>query len=444
MSEHAVIGAGTMGQYTAQAIAPKVNKTFFYDPVLLKDVEARERLEDRFDSIPHTVFRSAHEAVEHADLVTFCVPTHLVYEVMAQVLPYCKKGTIITDQSSRKTPAANAFAEFAEKYSGHDLHYASVHSMCNPEKADHRKEILALIYNGDDYAFERIKEYFGDLSDHIELFESVEEHDTRTANTQINTSRTLLSIASAFATAGCFPWLDKSYGSGFDAMKFALAMRAASQPAHVYRGIQFGSEHGRKIIAPALEVESELFRMIVSDKRDEYRERVLNAKRVLFGGLDLEPILNSDVMGQFINAGTVKPNSHFSIVQYAVAQAEGGRNPFADIKATTPLFTSLLCLMDFIFLNVDLLEESIAAPFEIPSLRSDDLVFHDQIHGWSNDLLFENELGYDTRHARMIENLDESTLEQEVEKSRQVVRVCREAMNEAIKQGRIQEILRAK
>ena len=437
MTNLAVFGTGIMGEYSIKELAPKCNQIY------ISSSKEKEELRKMFPG-DRFVFAETHkQAVENADFVLFCVPTHKAYSYMKDTLPYCKPGAIISGQTSRKTPEAMAFDEHMAKNPDSGLELVTIHSMCNPEKSDASKEIIGIInHNASRQAYEKALDFYSSLSEHIEEFESVNEHDIRVANTQINTSKTFLSIASAFAKVGCFPGVRESYTTAFDEMKFALAMRVASQEAHVYRGIQFGSEHGKAIVTPSIAVENGLYRMVVGNKRDEYEERVMAARRILFGDRKLDPILNDNTMREFGGFMSTKPNSHFSLINYAVAFAESGKNPFADLKATTPMYTSLLCLMDRLFTEEELLKASIASPFDYPEIRTDDLDFHNEINGWSDALVFDNIEGYNSRHRRMKRVLDSKfnrdKVQNAAEASEKVVRVCREAMAEAIKSGRVE------
>ena len=424
MAKLAVIGIGNTGTYTTKALAQRMEQVAVYD-----SIKSASEIEQSLGDMPASVriASSCQDAVKQADWVIFCVPTDEVARAMEKALPHCKPGTIISGQTSRKTPEAEAFRRF--KASG--LEYATLHTMCNPRASDPSKEILGLIRDEStsDSAFRQLMAYCNGLSEHIEIFDSVEEHDFRTANTQIDTSRVFLSIASSFAKARRFPWLEGGYNSPLDVMKFALAMRASNLPAHVYRNVQLGSEHGKRIVSHALEVEQELFAWIVGGRFPEYRDRVMRARdKILDAGL--RPILPADELNQFGDAGKTRINSHFSIVQYAVSVAESQRNPFDDLKATTPMYTSLLCLMDSFLRNDALLEQSLAAPFASPSMREDDLVFHDQIQGWSSAILFDNVSMYDDLHGNMKKRLEDSLVQEEVKRSTEVVRVCREGLDE--------------
>lgn len=436
MTELTIIGPGIMGQYVARALSDKANITFYHPN------KPREVLEKALPNMNFRLENDLERAVRNADIVMFCVPTHLVYDSMTEALPYCKLGTLISGQTSRKTPEAEAF----DKVGRSDLEMVTIHTMANPATTnDLSNEILGIIrHKASDKTYQWARDFYGSMSNHIEEFGNVEEHDIVTANTQINTSRTFLAIASAFAKAGCFPWIEYSYSSWLDIMKFSMAMRTASQPSHIYKGIQFGSQHGKQIVSAAIEIEDELDQIIVAGDRSLYRSQVMKARKKIYGNKFGNPILSDEEMAIFNATGHRKANSHISFIGWFVAEALSGRNPFENLKGTTPMHTSLLCMADYLFNNKDLLEESIAAPFELPSIKSDDLVYHDERRGWALALLYDVDRLYDEKHREMREVLDNKKhaprVKEEVERSRKVAQVCREAMSTAIASGRIDEL----
>jgi len=417
-----VQGLGIMGQYSVRELAPRCEKVYVCSS------KPQEEIDQFFPGMDN-VKKADNErsAFGDADFVLYCVPTDAIYGVMERTLPFCKKGAIISGQTSRKAPEMHAFDRHVSKNPNSSLVLVTIHTMCNPKASDASKEILGIIrHNSSDSAHSRARDFYGGMSEHVEDFGSIYEHDTKVANTQINTSRTFLSIASAFARVGCFPGKRESYSGAFDVMKFALAMRVASQESHVYRGIQFDSQYGKDLVRPAVEVERELFEMIVGDKKTTYRDRILDAKRKLFKKIR-DPILTDEEMSRFGELIVEPANSDFSLIQWGVAAAESRIDIFQDLKATTPMYTALVCLTDRLF-NTNQLERAMNAPFENPQLRSDDLRFHDEVNGWSDALLFDNEAAYNSRHGQMRGRVDEELLGAEKERSKEVIGVCREAL----------------
>jgi len=415
----AIIGGGTMGMYTANEMKSKADISVY-------SKESHAILEERFPYA--TIASSVQDAVRSADAVLFCVPVNVISYSMAEVLPHCKKGTLVSGQTSRKLPEAEAYDDFMINHKSLGLEYASIHTMCNPETSlDPRKEILAIVRHHSTAAMKLAGELYGSMSDRVEYFDSVFDHDMVTAHTQIDVSRTFLSIASAFAKVGCFPESHETYSGAVDVMKFSLAMRAARAAPHIYKGIQFGSHFGKTITQHALDVENRLYRMIVDGKQQEYRDMVLRSGEQVFQN-SFDPLLRDSDLEQF---GTLtSDNSHFSIIPWVVSLAESKRSPYADLRATTPQHTSLLCLADRLFRKSDDLEAAISAPFTDSSLRADDLGFHNEVLSWGEALLNDNEKAYDSKHQRMRDRIPDSVLEQQIEKSKDVIAICRKRMDE--------------
>lgn len=428
MTHIAIIGAaGIMGSYTTRELAPACERVTAYDIDIPK-------LEQALGGISYQRADTLQRTVEDADVVLFCVPTDDVYCVIEKALNYCKKGALIAGQTSRKTPEAKAFDVHLLAYPESKLEMVTIHTLCDPSKTRARDETLGIIrHRASDETYARALALFSQLSDHVKEFKSVEEHDTATGYTQINTSRTLLSIASAFAQAGCFPWCNTHYHSSFDACKFSLAMRPASSAAHIYRGIQFGSPHGKEIVRTSLAVEHDLFRMIVGNEKRAYSDKICLAKKQVLGE-QRQPILRDEDMSLFSQQGPAKENDDLSLMQWLVSYAELQRNISYDLKAATPLYRGLLCLIDRLCMT-ERFESALEAPFQYPSLRADDLVFDREITGWSEAILYNNKEGFDARHAAMRAKLDSEMLKQEVEKSKPFVALCRQRLEEARKAG---------
>ncbi len=447
MTRLAVLGVGTMGRFTAKALSNKVDAINLYDPFISKT-----DMQKSLPGLSYLGVSTVEDAVKYADYVVFCVPTDVVQRLMTKTLPYCKPGALISGQTSRKTPEATAFDRYMRRRPRSGLNLVSIHTMCNPDKSNPAKEIFGIIRHNPrkskDYenAYDQARDLYSGMSEHIEVFDSVAEHDSITADTQGDTSRTNLTIASSFAAANCFPWLDNLYGSPFDSMKFSLAMRTASFPVHVYREIQFGSDYLNRIASRAMETERNLYKLIVAGKSKEYRKTVMAAKEKIYGDGKQAPILGGQDMKTFDNGKIALPNSHLSIIQWFVAAAESGRNPFKCLKGTTPMHTALLCLADRLF-TTDELEQAIEAPFNNPELREDDFVFYNESNDWFNALLYQSKDMFNSKHALMRRRLDDADVKPRVDeyvgKSVEVVRVCRESMNSAMSSGRLDCLIKS-
>ena len=433
----AIIGGGNMGQYSAKALSGKVQNISVYDHHM-----SPEELHEGFDGRVR-ICSSPGEAVDGADFVLYCVPTDNIKDAMRKSLSWCKPGAIISGQTSRKMPEKMAFDEYVHSHSGCGLEMVSIHTMCNPRNSNPSNEILAIVPNGcSKETYRKATEFYGGMSNHVEHFKDVAEHDGVLANTQVNTSRTNLSIASAFAGAGCFPWMEGSYGGGLDVMKFSMAIRTANLPAHVYRGIQFGNEQGQNLVALSGNLGSAL-RIMVDDPRKfgaVLEEEVLSARKKLFGDKRRLPILMDEDVERF-RAGDNLPNSQVALMLYLMDDADKGRNPFAYMKGTTPVHTTLLCLADYLFNKEGLLEDSLEA-IKSGATQKDDAVFFDEWLGWEKAIRLQNPRMYDAQHKRMCERLDSLVSPDQKQKyldtSKEVVALCRQRMQDAISSGKVE------
>ena len=433
----AIIGGGNMGQYSAKALSNEDGKISVYDHHM-----SPGELHDGFDGTTR-ICSSAGEAVDGADFVLYCVPTDNAREVMKKSLSWCKPGAIISGQTSRKMPEKRAFDEYTLGHSDHGLEMVSIHTMCNPRNSNPSNEILAIVPNGcSEEAYAKAKEFYGEMSSHVEYFKDVAEHDGVLANTQVNTSRTNLSLASSFASAGCFPWIEGGRGGGLDVMKFATGIRTASLPPHVYRGIQFGNEYGQNLVALSNNTGSAL-RVMVNDPQrfgTDLEKEVLSARKKLFGDKKRSPILRKEDVDRF-RVGDDLPNSHVALMLYAMDDADKGRNPFAYMKGTTPVHTTLLCLTDYLFNQDGLLEESIEA-IKSGVTQRDDAVFFKEWLAWEEAIRLQERWRYDMQHEKMTERLDELISPDQRQKyldtSKEVVALCRQRMQEAISSGKVE------
>jgi len=456
MTRVAIIGAGTMGQYTGQELGRKAAEAVrFYDDFSKPELTREgldESLRTKFGALgkPYKICDSAADAVKKADVVVFCVPTDQVYDVMRDVLPHCKKGALISGQTSRKAREYQAYKDHKDANPGCRLGYVGIHTRCNPENTDDpREDILNLIRQGaTERVFETASDLFSSMSYHIEVFDTVEEHDAATVRTQLNTSWKRLSIASSFAQLRCFPWLDPTYGSSFDVMKCSSALRAADLiKPHVYRGIWHGNGdgYGERLVWQITKTDLDMMNLLAKGDFSGYRERVLAAKKRVYRDIEQAPILDDDAMASLSVAETDNLNTHISSVLWFVGLVEAGVNPFQDLRATTPAHRTLLCEADRLF-NTDELERALSAPVGNRGIIYDDLAFFSELMGWGASILKQRPLMYDSKHASMMAILREDDIQPKVKEyvdlSERVVTTCRESLDKAVESGRIQAILK--
>jgi cyclohexadieny/prephenate dehydrogenase len=108
----AIIGLGLLGGSIGLAVAehlPGVT-TAGYD----NDPSVRRRAVER--GLVGTVYASAAEAAEHADLVILCVPVGAMVQAAGAIAGALKPGAIVSDVGSSKRTVAAALAEFLPEH----------------------------------------------------------------------------------------------------------------------------------------------------------------------------------------------------------------------------------------------------------------------------------------------------------------------------------------
>ena len=122
-----------------------------------------------------------------------------------------------------------------------------------------------------------------------------------------------------------------------------------------------------------------------------------------------EPLLkDEDILsctGQSKNGLNSLPNSHYSLIQLIGTYAEANRRPFHDLKATTPMYRALICMANDLYMNEEIFEEALEAPFDNGNLRIQDFCFHGEISEWTRDIIYQNKIGYENHHRRMADKL---------------------------------------
>jgi len=103
-----------------------------------------------------------------------------------------------------------------------------------------------------------------------------------------------------------------------------------------------------------------------------------------------------------------------------------------------------LCFIYYLCSHEDLLREALAVPFRNEEVVRDVATFQDELHAWSDALLRGDTNRYDARHLKMSQGFPASFLEEQVKISRDVIKICRVAMNDARRSGLVDNLLELK
>ena len=126
---------------------------------------------------------------------------------------------------------------------------------------------------------------------------------------------------------------------------------------------------------------------MIQEREQEFKKRVYNARDVVFGKSNREPILLSDDLLDQFALGAIpkeqrKPNSHLSLLAIVDCWASLKICPYEHLICQTPPFRLLLGIAEYLFRNSEYLEEAINAALFAKEIRADDCEFYLAAKGW--------------------------------------------------------------
>ena len=117
------------------------------------------------------------------------------------------------------------------------------------------------------------------------------------------------------------------------------------------------------------------------------KDRIKRAGDFVFGNSDSPILLDDEVMGEFslgIPSEQRKPNSHLSLLAMVDAWHQLGVNPYDNLICQTPPFRLRLGIVEYLFRDHELLEESLQTALFDKGIRGDDLEFHTAVREWAS------------------------------------------------------------
>ena len=174
----AIVGVGLIGGSLAKAVKEKK---------LVGEVLGVGRSEERLESarklgIIDRYSGRMNEILGEADLVVVAGPVGVIVDLVREIIPFLKKGTIITDVGSVKTK----IVEEVEAFIPGSLYFVGGHPIAGTENSgfeasfstlfEGRKCIITPVSTTDSHALERVKELWTQVGSIVACMDS-EEHD---------------------------------------------------------------------------------------------------------------------------------------------------------------------------------------------------------------------------------------------------------------------------
>ncbi|KAJ3724839.1 prephenate dehydrogenase [Lentinula raphanica] len=420
-----IIGMGAMGKMYAKLFAKAGWKKIH----VCDRPENYASIREYCASVPNVqVLKDGHAVARSSDFMMYSVEAEFIGRVVQEYGPSTKMGAIVSGQTSVKAPEKEAF----EKSLPADAHIISIHSLHGPTVSTLGQPLIIINHRGSADALALVENLLRSFKSRY-VYLTYEEHDLVTANTQAVTHAAFLSMGTAWASEGSYPWEQGLYVGGIETVKVNLALRIYSNAWHVYAGLAILNPKAREQINQYAQSATELYKMmleagsglpkervdrsteLVSERESKLRQRLEWARAVVFGDpsktRNRKPILLSeDILDKFslgrsntatsitvpdpcssshIDSSPRKANSHLSLLAMVDCWAHLNINPFHHLDlAATPLFRLFLGVAEHLFLNPTLMDMTINSAIYDTWHRANDLEFVVAARGWSQCVKF--------------------------------------------------------
>ncbi|GMM30260.1 prephenate dehydrogenase (NADP(+)) [Martiniozyma asiatica (nom. inval.)] len=377
-----IIGLGDMGLLYAKRFSEAGWKVCGCDRE-----ERYEELKESISSILPDVeiLPNGYHVSRKSDYIIYSVEAENIDKIVSIYGPSTKVGAIVGGQTSCKSPEIAAF----EKHLPEDVEIISVHSLHGPRVDTTGQPLVLIKHRASNESFDFVESLVSCLkSKHVYL--SYEDHDKITADTQAVTHAAFLSMGVAWHNSHQYPWETPKWVGGIENAKINISMRIYSNKWHVYAGLAITNPAAHKQITQYAKSCEELFTLMIQGRKDDLLQRILQAKKNVFGHLgdDHALLLNDDLLEQYslskVPPGGRQKNSHLSLLSIVDSWSQLGIVPYDHIICSTPLFRIFLGVSEYLFCTPGLLEECISVAVSDTNFRQDDLQFTMASREWSN------------------------------------------------------------
>lgn len=335
-----------------------------------------------------------------------------------------KQGAIVAGQTSVKAPERDAF----ETYLPEDVNIISLHSLHGPSVPPEGQPLVSPLehalgpsftavvlsmqiiiqHRAPDDLVRQVETIMAPLKSRM-VHMSYNEHDEVTANTQAVTHAAFLSMGTAWHYSGSYPWETSRYIGGIETAKVNIALRIYAAKWHVYAGLAILNPAARVQIDQYARSVTDLFKLMIEERTDELKARILKAKEYVFGQTNTQPVFISDDVFNAFTVGRPPPpesehhhhnnnnngsgqedqshvpaNSHLSLLAMVDCWATLGILPFKHLElAATPIFRLWFGVVEYLFRDPERLERAIQAAVKDKTHRSDDAEFTFAARAWS-------------------------------------------------------------
>jgi prephenate dehydrogenase (NADP+) len=412
-----LIGLGDMGKPYAREF-----RRLGYNVCGCDLPEKRQQVEKELDGTGVEILDDGIAVSRKSDLIFYLVETENIGRVVEAYCKSTRKGAIVSSGTSVMGPAVQAFNDYLPK----DIAIVNWHWMFGPSLKPQGRNSAWVQVRGSEQEYSRAREVCERVGTKIIEFESYQEHDMVTADTQAATHAGYESMGTAWMKTGRFPWENPRYVGGLDNVKVLMALRLFSGKPHLYSGLAILNPYARKQVKEYEISVTQLFEMMIQGREEDFRARIKRAGDQIFGKIESPVLLDDKVMGEFslgaIPSGERAPNSNLSPLAMADTWCRLNINPYKNRICETPPFRLRLGIVEYLFRHPDLLEESIQAAMTNTDIRGDDLQFTIAASSWANVIGHQSLQGYKEQFEEVQHFFGEEKLAHGKQKSDELIK----------------------
>ncbi len=335
------------------------------------------------------------EVSSQSDVIFYLVPTEAIGQAARENGPCTKRGALVSSGASVMTPASRAFLRYLPK----DVNIVNWHWLFGPSVKEIKHYASAMVgVRCGKQALLSAEKLFRSVTPRVLSLPSSAAHDKIIADIQAVTHMAYESMGTAWMNAGFYPWEDAVYNCGIDRVKILMTLRLFSGKAHVYRGLALANPYAKRQTSQYARSAEELFRLMEEGKETEFRKRVYKARAFLLKKGRAGLIFKDDFARKYgleNRAGLRKPNSHLSLLAMADSWKTLGINPKRNAAMSTPPFQFRLAIVEYLFRDDPLLEESINTAFHNDKILVHDKSFRDSSREWAGIIQRSDSEGYE-------------------------------------------------
>jgi len=241
-------GAGVIGFFFAEILSGRY-QVIIADPDEKRGEKAAQQLNIKY-------IKDNKSAVEDADIVLVSTPIKKTPDVLRQIIPEMKSGSLLMDATSVKSRVLEAYREAGRE----DIEFISIHPMfCPPTKLE-GQTIIVIPISGVSRLTE-LTDLFRSLG--LKVAEStIEEHDEIMALVQVLIHVSFMGINSTIKEMGYTDEKLRPYMGKFHQVLFDFIPRITSQNPQMYASIQTENESSQRVCEILLE-KIDLFKKLI-------------------------------------------------------------------------------------------------------------------------------------------------------------------------------------